>query len=530
VKPTFVDLRDGLVLADFPGASDDAANRAAVALARSLAPLRSSGLRDAIPAARTLLLSFDPRRLSHESVRAAASRTGLDQGAARPARTLELQAVFDGEDLDGGAAAARLSRAELAAAYTAAEFRVAFLGFSPGFPYLTGLPERLRMPRLSTPRLRVPAGSVAIGGAWTGIYPSATPGGWRLIGRTSARLFDPRRTPPALLSAGDRVRFAAVAALPAEAPSIQTQSDLSSDAPLFRVARAGLWSAVVGAPRWGMASSGVPPGGPMDALAFAAANAAAGNPAGACALEMAVDGPELEALAPCVAAAWGAERPIACGGSPRRHGQPFAVAAGDRLSFGRARKGMRTYLAIAGGLRDAEETWQTRRLERGDALFGARLEASPSTRVAGWPHASDEGLSRTTLRAIPGPHAEMFEPASLDAFFEADWRFSPQSDRRGLRLEGAPLRHARPEDAEVPPVGAAPGSIQVPGGGQPIVLGPDGPVTGGYPRIATVIRADVHLLGRAAPGDILRFAPATLAEALADASREEIPEAGREYD
>jgi len=116
----------------------------------------------------------------------------------------------------------------------------------------------------------------------------------------------------------------------------------------------------------------------------------------------------------------------------------------------------------------------------------------------------------------------MFTDASLAAFFADEWRVSAQSDRRGLRLLGAPLEHAGP--AEVEPVGAAPGSVQVPGGGLPIVLGPDGPVTGGYPRIATVIGADLYLLGRAAPGDALRFARATLEQALAAAG------ARREYD
>jgi KipI family sensor histidine kinase inhibitor len=524
MRLSFTDLRDGLVLVDFPGASDDAANRAAVALARSLAPLSSRGLRDAVPAARTLLLSFDALRLSHGAVRSAVSRTRVDAAARdAPARTLEIPATFDGEDLAGVAAAARLSPGELVAAYTAAEYRVAFLGFSPGFPYLTGLPDALRAPRLSTPRLRVPAGSVAIGGPWTGIYPSATPGGWRLIGRTAAAVFDARRSPPALFAAGDRVRFVAIpdaTAVPSPAPP-PASGPSSGGRPLFRVARPGLWSAVVGAPRWGMASSGVPPGGAMDALSFGAANAAAGNAADAGALEIAMDGPELEALAPCVAAVAGADIPVACGGAPRPHGQPFAVAAGDRLSFGRTRKGMRAYLAVGGGLREAEETWQTRCLERGGVLLGDGMRAPEAPSPAAAVETEGGGW---TLRAIPGPHVAMFEPGSVDAFFAGEWRVSPQSDRRGLRLDGATLRHASPDETEVAPVGAAPGSVQVPGGGLPIVLGPDGPVTGGYPRIATVIGADLHLLGRAAPGDALRFRPATLEEAIT------APGARREYD
>jgi len=124
-----------------------------------------------------------------------------------------------------------------------------------------------------------------------------------------------------------------------------------------------------------------------------------------------------------------------------------------------------------------------------------------------------EQLGDTTLTGGKIAAAETFTAASLDAFFEREWRVSPQSDRRGLRLEGAPLEHVHA--AEVDPVGAAPGSVQVPGGGLPIVLGPDGPVTGGYPRIATVIGADLHRLGQAAPGDAVRFVPATLEDALA---------------
>jgi KipI family sensor histidine kinase inhibitor len=91
--------------------------------------------------------------------------------------------------------------------HTGAVYTVAFTGFAPGFGYLTGLPEPLRQPRLSTPRTRVPPGSVGIAGEFTGVYPRVSPGGWRLIGRTTTVLFDPRADPPALLAPGDRVRF-----------------------------------------------------------------------------------------------------------------------------------------------------------------------------------------------------------------------------------------------------------------------------------------------------------------------------------
>jgi KipI family sensor histidine kinase inhibitor len=109
---------------------------------------------------------------------------------------------------------AGLEPARVVELHAAVEYRVYFLGFSPGFPYLGGMPEALATPRLATPRKRVPTGSVAIGGAQTGIYPMESPGGWRLIGRTSLPLFDTTKDPPALLRIGDRVRFKPVEELP----------------------------------------------------------------------------------------------------------------------------------------------------------------------------------------------------------------------------------------------------------------------------------------------------------------------------
>src|SRR5205823_11985809 len=116
------------------------------------------------------------------------------------------------------------------------------------------------------------------------------------------------------------------------------------------------------------------------------------------------------------------------------------------------------------------------------------------------------------LRALPGPQSDAFTDAGRREFFSAEYRVSPESDRRGLRLQGRAVQHARA--ADIPPEGTAPGSVQVPGDGQPIVLGPDRPVTGGYPKIATVIGTDLPLLAQARPGATIRFRAATLAEAL----------------
>ncbi len=128
-------------------------------------------------------------------------------------RTVEIPVVYGGEsgpDLEDVARYAGMAPERVVELHASAQYLVYFLGFSPGFPYLGGLPAALAVPRLEAPRTRVPAGSVAIGGGQTGIYPVESPGGWRIIGRTPLLMFDSRQDPPALLAMGDRLRFVPV--------------------------------------------------------------------------------------------------------------------------------------------------------------------------------------------------------------------------------------------------------------------------------------------------------------------------------
>jgi KipI family sensor histidine kinase inhibitor len=164
------------------------------------------------PAYASILIDFDPLETGHRDLeRAAAELYSQSAAAPLPApRTVEIPVCYGGEygpDLDDVAAMCGRSPAEVVAIHSGAEYLVCFLGFSPGFPYLSGMPESIATPRLATPRGRVPAGSVAIGGSQTGVYPVASPGGWRVIGRTPLRLFQPLADPPVLLHMGDHVRF-----------------------------------------------------------------------------------------------------------------------------------------------------------------------------------------------------------------------------------------------------------------------------------------------------------------------------------
>ena len=246
----------------------------------------------------------------------------------------------------------------------------------------------------------------------------------------------------------------------------------------------------------------------MDPIALARANSLVGNTPDASALEIGLAGPELEALADCEVGLEGeidAER----NGRPAPASQSFTLAKGDLLRLGRVRGGLWSYLAVRGGLAQGSRFAPQPRLAAGDTL--ASGAGRSGSRAAPFPAPGPAG--EISLRVLPGPEADHFAPAELGRFCEGAWRVSGQSDRHGLRLEGRdPLEHRAA--VEIPPSPTVPGSIQVPGGGLPIVLGPDGPVTGGYPRIATVIGADLPLLGRAAPGALLRFASVSLEQAL----------------
>lgn len=174
-------------------------------------PTRLAGLQipgvEMVPAADTCLIRF-PGSAPSRSAMAELVRQWTDTVAAVTIdHEVEIPVRYDGPDLSAVAAAAALSESEVIALHRDAEYRVAFVGFSPGFGYLTGLPTALHLPRRSVPRTAVGAGAVAIADRYAAIYPQDSPGGWHLIGHTQSPLFDPSSPSPSLLSAGIRVRF-----------------------------------------------------------------------------------------------------------------------------------------------------------------------------------------------------------------------------------------------------------------------------------------------------------------------------------
>jgi inhibitor of KinA len=212
MTPSIQPLGDSAAIITWPDATDDQIPDLIQQLAMAIRSCQTTGLAGNVPAFASLTLHYDPSRLLWDEVVELIETCVLMMTSqpARSARLVEIPVCYDAEfalDLSEVASLHRLTMDEVVRRHSEADYTVRMIGFSPGFPYLAGLPEQLATPRRSNPRLKVPVGSVAIGGRQTGIYSLETPGGWQIIGRTSARLFQPDHDPPCLLSPGDRVRF-----------------------------------------------------------------------------------------------------------------------------------------------------------------------------------------------------------------------------------------------------------------------------------------------------------------------------------
>ena len=513
--PRVLPVGDAAAALEFADALDAATNARVRSVDRALARRPFDGLREAVPTHRSLLVLYDPAvtRFSEvaRDLRARAEAPAEPPPAGRHHQIPVIYGGEDGPDLVSLARERGLSEVEAVRLHSRADYTVYMLGFTPGFPYLGLVPEALECPRRATPRVRVPAGSVAIAARQTGIYPSPSPGGWHVVGRTTVRLFDPLRDEPALVAPGDRVRFVPVTDLPPPEPSLPAPRP--GGASVVEVLEPGLLTSVQDAGRPGYRRVGVSGTGPMDARAHAAANRAVGNPAEAAALECTVVGPRLAFHSPVRFAVAGADLGAVLeradlGSWPVPMGAGVLARPGNVLRFTGARAGARAYVALSGGI-DVPLVLRSRTTDLSSAFGGfsgrallasdrlaLRAVAASSVSPPEWcPELPPRSV---TVRVVLGPQADHFDERELATFVGSRWRVSATSDRVGCRLEGPPLRHAG--RTEILSDGMVPGSIQVPPDGRPIVVMADGPTTGGYPKIATVVSADLPLLGQLVPG------------------------------
>ena len=484
-----------------------------------------AGVRDVICGIRSVLVVFDPAVA--EAGALAMRLRNVDQSPFREGsgRRIEIPVRFGGPDLAEVASLSGLGPRGVVEALTGVELKVAVLGFSPGFAYLAGLPEALaRVPRRSSPRPSVPAGSVALAGGFAAVYPQRTPGGWQVVGETSLSLFDPLSPPYARLSSGDRVAFVEVGALfrPAAPPGPE-RAPWRADAAAFVVEHGGTFSTVQDAGRVGLGHMGVPAAGPADPTSARLANALVGNPPGAPCLEIVGAGPVLSCRSAAFVAVVGGEPQIWLDGAEVLPGRVVPVAAGQRLSVSAPRRGMRSYLAMAGGLRapsvmgscstDVLSWLGPGALRVGDEIGVGQPAAALADHLLG--DARERGSpGRRVLRVVPGPEVDWLAGGSLHSLATRRFVVEAASDRVGVRLrvEDANGPVAR-RTGEVASAGMVTGAVQLPPSGQPIVLLPDHATVGGYPVAGVVITADLGQLGQCGPGEEVLFAPVTLAEA-----------------
>jgi len=213
--PRYLVAGDSALVVEFGDTIDPAINRRVRELFLAVEQARIAGVRDLVPTYRSLLVSYDPRQTTFDSLQPQLEKLegGLLNADLPPPRVVEIPTAYGGvfgPDLAFVAEHNHLTEDEVIAIHSGTEYLVYMMGFSPGFPYLGGMSARIATPRLKTPRTAIPAGSVGIAQQQTGIYPVESPGGWQLIGRTPVALFDPLRVPPAVVEAGDYIRFVPV--------------------------------------------------------------------------------------------------------------------------------------------------------------------------------------------------------------------------------------------------------------------------------------------------------------------------------
>lgn len=527
-------VSDSSILISFKGQASVETSAKVLSLFKKFSQLKDLPITNLHPAYCSLLVDFDlqlgdPQKL-FDFLSQQIERTqsdGLDENPT--GSIIEISVGYggeSGEDLAEVMQITGFTQEEVIQVHSQAEYTVAFLGFAPGFPYLLGLPQSLVCPRKKTPRLKVPAGSVAIAGSQTGIYPTESPGGWQLIGRTDVSLFDFKKSSPTLLKPGDKIRFSI-----SNAPSIKLdQPSLSTEKKeaILKIENPGFFSTIQDQGRFEWAHLGVSPGGAADAMALRLGNQLLGNKASAAAIEMTASGAIVTFLKDTWFAVTGADCSPTLDQLPIAMWTSLPVCAGQRLVMNSMSHNLRSYLCVCGGIgiepilgsrsTFVSGTWggfYGRALQVGDHLpVGDEGSESPGFRKVKNSILDLYQEREKILRVTLGPQLAWFSEESLKLFFESEFEVTFDVNRLGVRLAGPKLEyHEKYQGQELVSEGIANGAIQVAQAGQALILYCEQQTTGGYPKIANVINADLFRLGQLKPGDRLRFVEATLADA-----------------
>lgn len=482
-----------------------------------------TGVEEIVPAARTLMIQFRPSTIERQTLVNRIAGQDLSQRREVEHRRVEIPVHYNGEDLDEVATLLNINRAEVIQRHTAHDYSVAFCGFAPGFAYLTG-GAGFQVPRRQTPRTRIPAGAVALAGDFSGVYPKASPGGWQIIGVTPLQMWDLNRAEPALLRPGYKVRFTDAGPLPASGlplPSTPARTDATTGT-FLEIISPGLHSVLQDMGRPGQTGQGVSRSGALDLGALRSANRAVGNPSDMACVESVLGGLSFICHGRALIAITGAHTPVTITNASglqwqASNYQPIELEAGDRVSLGSPKAGLRSYLAIRGGFdvtpvlgslsTDTLAQLGPEALAVGDRLGFTAPGTGTSVSLTEAPAFELPTTDNiVTLDVVMGPRTDWFTQDAIQRLSSQLWRVTSQSNRVGIRLSGdTPLE--RFNHQELPSEGTSVGAIQVPASGQPVLFLADHPLTGGYPVIASVASHHLDLAGQIPVNAQIRFNP-----------------------
>jgi KipI family sensor histidine kinase inhibitor len=437
-----------------------------------------------------------------------------DRAPTTTSPRVDIDVTYNGADLREFADTCSMSVEALIDAHQSGQYRVAFCGFAPGFAYLVGLDPRLHRPRRSTPRVSVPAGSLAVAGHYTAVYPQSSPGGWHLLGSTQMRLFNPDEQPPSPLTAGSRVQFHAVreeVRTLTPPATMRNEPNPADTTGALEVLSPGPLALVQDLGRRGLAQYAVGMSGAWDVAAHTLAQRLVGNHEFAAGCECVGSGLRLLMHRTTTIAITGAPGESWIESPTRRRridaNSPHMVHAGEIVHLGPLHAGLRRWLAVRGGI-DARSTLGSRSYDTLSGLGPAPLAAGDhftiGSDIARSPlveHVPVPFAVPRTAAVIEGPDSAD-EEGTLRQLLESSFTISVDSNRVGVRLLG-PTIGSPMNRASGPSHGLVRGAIQIPPDGQPVVMGPDHPVTGGYPVIAVL--ADPDSTAQWVPGGTIRF-------------------------
>lgn len=499
---------DAAILAVLGEGISEEVNDRVMALYRAVLRANVPQIVEAVPSYTSLLVHYRPELASYADMQdllVSLAESPAEETAAKP-HTVEVPVCYGlhfGPDLWEMEKELGLSRREIIDIHSGRDYRVYMMGFLPGFVYLGGMDERIAFPRLKKPRLHIDAGAVGIAGSQTGIYPSASPGGWRIIGRTPMRMFDPEADPPVPVRPGDFIRFVPISVdeyydLNARSPKRPEKpkhaQELSSGGLCLKILTPSPLCTVQGGGHSGAQAFGMTEGGAMDRASLSLANSLVGKEETADALEITLAGGTFEAEGEGFVAVTGADMSPELNGSPVPMNEAIPVRTGDKLQLGPAIWGVRAYVAVSG----LQQTAEGQKSLENEAFDGTTV----LQRLA---EATDvEGI--TAVRFLFGPQDSRFSAKAKKTFTESVYTVSAASDRMGYRLEGPKI--GAEGGTDILSDGICFGSVQIPSDGQPIVMMADHQTTGGYAKIATVLRCDLPLLAQLGPGKKIRFCEA----------------------